>query len=164
MRIYLIGLPGVGKSTLGKELAERLNYKFYDLDIYIEHQAMMFIDDIFKAYGEEYFRALESNCLKEISIMDNIVIACGGGIIKDINNKKLMDNGLCIYLSAPLDEITNRLDSSPIERPLLHVKTLEDLYIERKMMYDIFKDIEIENTDLNKAIDMILHHIGDNYE
>ena len=58
MRIYLIGMPGCGKSTLGKVLAKQLNYDFIDMDQYIERQACMFIDEIFDAYGEEYFLSL----------------------------------------------------------------------------------------------------------
>ena len=61
MRIYLIGMPGCGKSTLGKRLAKKLNYEFIDMDSYIEKNACMFIDEIFDAFGEEYFRALEKN-------------------------------------------------------------------------------------------------------
>ena len=56
MKIYLIGMPGCGKSTLGTKLASKLNYEFIDMDNYIEKQACMFIDEIFEAYGEAYFR------------------------------------------------------------------------------------------------------------
>ena len=71
MNIYLIGLPGSGKSTLGKRLAKELGYEFVDTDNIIEKEAMMFIDEIFEAYGEEYFRALENNTLKEFRKLDN---------------------------------------------------------------------------------------------
>ncbi|MDE5545959.1 MAG: shikimate kinase [Anaeroplasmataceae bacterium] len=158
MKIYFIGLPGVGKSTVGKALAQRLGYTFIDLDTYIEQQAMLFVDEIFHLYGEEYFRALESNCLKEVSCKENIVVSCGGGIIKTKKNKDYMD-GPCIYLKASLDTIQSRIDAQTIERPLLVSKRLEDLYLERKDLYDEFKTIEIENLELNQTINTILKEL-----
>ena len=77
MIIYLIGMPGAGKSELGKKLSQVLNYQFIDMDEYIEKKACMFIDEIFNFYGEEYFRALETNTLKELSNLDNVVISTG---------------------------------------------------------------------------------------
>ncbi len=158
MKLYLIGLPGVGKSTVGKLLAEKLGYTFIDLDIYIEQQAMLFVDEIFHLYGEEYFRALETNCLKEVSKEKNVIISCGGGIVKSIKNKKIMD-GPCILLTADLKEIQKRLDASTIERPILASKKLEDLYFERKELYDTFQTITIENKTPEQAIQDILERL-----
>ncbi|MDE6660672.1 MAG: shikimate kinase [Anaeroplasmataceae bacterium] len=158
MRIYFIGLPGVGKSSVGKALAERLGYTFIDLDTYIEQQAMLFVDEIFHLYGEEYFRALETNCLKEVSLLDNIVVSCGGGIIKDRKNKDYMD-GERIYLKADLNIIQSRIDAQTIERPLLVSKKLEDLYQERKSAYEEFKTLEIENVDLNHTVEQIIKEL-----
>ncbi|MDE6407987.1 MAG: shikimate kinase [Anaeroplasmataceae bacterium] len=158
MRIYLIGLPGVGKSSVGKALAEKIGYTFIDLDTYIEQQAMLFVDEIFHLYGEEYFRALETNCLKEVSSNENIVVSCGGGIIKARKNKEYMD-GACIYLKANLDTIQARIDAQTIERPLLVSKKLEDLYLERKNAYEEFKTMEIENLDLNETVNTIIKEL-----
>lgn len=160
MRIYLIGLPGVGKSTVGKKLAEQLGFSFIDLDHYIEQQAMLFVDEIFMLYGEEYFRALESNCLLELSSQENVVIACGGGIIKNEKNKGIMD-GLVCYLTAPLEQIEDRLVSSSIVRPILQTKKLNDLYQERKQAYEEFADVMIENEELDSTIQQILERLGD---
>lgn len=155
MRLYIIGLPGVGKSSIGKMLAKELNYKYIDMDNYIEEKACMFIDEIFKYYGEEYFRALESNVLVEFNNMDNVVISTGGGVIKNINNKKLMD-GKVIYLTAPIHIIQERCDNSNIIRPLLEVKTVNDLYLERKEMYEKFQDITVVNVNMKEALANIL--------
>jgi shikimate kinase len=111
MRIYLIGMPGCGKSTLGKRLAKKLNYEFIDMDSYIEKNACMFIDEIFESYGEDYFRALEKNTLDDFLKLDNVIIATGGGVIKDLSNKEKMD-GLCIYLKVPNDVLTYRTNNS----------------------------------------------------
>ena len=158
MRIYFIGLPGVGKSSVGKVLAEKLSYTFIDLDTYIEQQAMLFVDEIFHLYGEEYFRALETNCLKEVSLLDNVIVSCGGGIIKNNKNKDYMD-GARIYLKATLEVIQKRIDAQTIERPLLVSKRLEDLYQERKSAYEEFKTLEIENVELNQTVEQIIKEL-----
>lgn len=158
MNIFLIGMPGCGKSTLGSRLALEIGYEFVDMDEYIEKQACMFIDEIFTAYGEDYFRALEANALKELSNGNNLIIATGGGVIKNKKNKQYM-NGLCIYLTADLNLIQKRLDESLIIRPLLQEKTIFELYEERKDLYEYFSDIAIDNTDLDKAISEILKEI-----
>lgn len=163
MNIYLIGLPGVGKTTVGKKIAEKINYEFIDLDNYIELKATLFIDEIFKLYGEEYFRKLESDCLEEISGKTNVVVACGGGIIKNKKNKEYM-NGPCIYLTSSLNEINNRLDNSLIERPLLLTKSLLDLYFERKELYEYFKDYEINNQNIDNTVKDIIEILGDKIE
>lgn len=158
MRIYLIGMPGIGKSTLGKVLAKQLNYEFIDMDQYIEMQACMFVDEIFAAYGEEHFRALERNTLTEFLHIDNIVIATGGGIIKNKQNKELLQ-GLCVYLTADLKDISSRLAESGIVRPLLKDNKLEELYIQRKDLYEYFSDLTVDNTNMDKAIEKIMEAV-----
>ena len=158
MRIYLIGMPGCGKSTLGKRLAKKLNYEFIDMDSYIEKNACMFIDEIFDAFGEEYFRALEKNTLDDFLKLDNVIIATGGGVIKDLSNKEKM-NGLCIYLKVPNDVLTYRTSKSKTIRPLLQTKTIDELFEERKDKYDYFKDIEVENVNIDYALSKIMEEI-----
>ncbi len=155
MRIYLIGMPGSGKSTLGKVLAERFQYRFIDMDSYIEQEACMFIDEIFQAFGEEYFRALEKNTLKEFLKEDDLIIATGGGIIKDKSNKELF-NGVCIYLNVDTDTLKQRLEESEITRPVLKENTVEELFLQRKELYSYFADYEIDNTSMESAIQKIM--------
>ncbi len=155
MRIYLIGMPGSGKSSLGKELAKKINYDFIDMDLYIEKQAGMFIDEIFDSYGEEHFRDLERNVLNDFNNMDNVIIATGGGVIKNKNNKKLM-NGICLYLDVPVNELEKRLSKSDIDRPLLKKYSVEELYNQRKDLYDYFSDYKINNENLEKRINDIM--------
>lgn len=154
MKIYLIGMPGCGKSTLGKKLAEKINYKFIDMDNYIEMKAGMFIDEIFEAYGEKFFRELETNTLKEFMELDNVIISTGGGIIKNKEHKKLM-NGLCVFLNVDLKELERRLALSDTVRPLLQTKTVYTLYEERKDLYDFFADVKVDNQNIDKAIKKI---------
>ena len=158
MKIYLIGMPGCGKSTLGTKLAEKLKYEFIDMDNYIEKKACMFIDEIFEAYGEAYFRELETNTLKEFMDLDNVIISTGGGIIKNKRHKEIM-NGLCIYLDVPLDVLEQRLNNSDTIRPLLQTKTVYELYDERKDLYDYFSDLKVSNLDIDLAINKICEAI-----
>lgn len=155
MRIYLIGMPGSGKSTLGKKLSKRLNYKFIDMDNYIEKKACMFVDEIFENYGEEYFRELERNTLNEFLDMDDIVIATGGGVIKNKDNKNLID-GKCIYLYVKPEVLEKRLEQSKIVRPLLLEKSVYTLYDERKDLYEYFKDIKVDNENIDNSVEEIV--------
>ena len=79
--LFIIGLPGCGKTTLSKILAKYLNYNFYDLDLIIEKKEKMKISQIFEMRGEKYFREKESDILEELSELKNAVISTGGGII-----------------------------------------------------------------------------------
>lgn len=154
MRIYLIGMMGSGKSTLGKELANRLGYKFIDMDHYIEEKCCKFIDEIFRDYGEEWFRAFETNTLKEFLEMDDVIIATGGGVIKNKKHKKLMD-GKCIYLSVPVEILEERLAFDDT-RPLLKTRSVKSILEERIPLYEYFSDLTVENIDMNQAIDKIM--------
>ncbi len=158
MRLYLIGMMGSGKSTLGKRLAKELGYEFIDMDLYIENTAQKTIEEIFNDYGETWFRAYEKNTLKDFQKMDNVIIATGGGVIKDKTNKELMD-GKCIYLRVPCDILQKRCDESDIVRPLLQTRTIEEIFNERKDLYDFFKDIEVENVDIEVALANLLKEL-----
>ena len=97
MRIYLIGLPGVGKSTVGKELSLELDYEYIDLDLYIEKLMNKSIPDIFSEFGEDFFRELEKKALIDMLEKENVVVACGGGshlidIEKKLNSSFGMDS------------------------------------------------------------------------
>jgi len=156
MRIYLIGMMGCGKSTLGRKLAAKLNYEFIDMDAYIEKNACMFIDEIFEAYGEPYFRALETNTLKEFQQMDNVIIATGGGVIKNKKHKELMEN--CVYLRVPVEELERRLEGDTV-RPLLKTRGVREIFEERKELYEYFADITVDNLSMTKAVDKILEEV-----
>lgn len=122
MKIYLIGLPGCGKSTLGKQLAQKLNISFIDLDAEIEENERMTIKEIFKYRGENTFRRVESQLLKKISgENEEFVMATGGGAPVFFDNMEIMNKlGITIFLDVPAREIASRiLKSNKEERPLL---------------------------------------------
>ena len=158
MRIYLIGLPGVGKSTVGKELALKLEYDF--INLYIEELMNKKIPDIFNEFGEDFFRELEKKALNNMLEKENVVVSCGGGIIKDKSNKDLM-HGVCIYLTAPLELISDRINNSNIDRPLMSKYTIKDLLIKRESLYQYFMDIEVMNIDIENTVKSILESLGE---
>ncbi len=119
--LYLIGFMGTGKSAVGKLLSMKLGIEFIDLDSYIEVKSNTTIADIFGQEGEEYFRQVEKQSLKEISRKDNLVVSCGGGIVIDQANIDLMkQKGRIICLAASIEKILERTKNNP-HRPLLNV-------------------------------------------
>lgn len=159
MKYYLIGMPGCGKTTIGKVLSERLKCSYIDLDQYIEQRSCLFIDEIFEQYGEQYFRDLESNCLIELKETTNIVISCGGGIVVKECNKIHM-NGTIIYLETPIEILEKRLSMESGNRPLLKNNSLEELFNKRKEKYELFADITVQKEDINECIDEIMKRIS----
>jgi shikimate kinase len=145
---------GCGKSTVGKNVARKTGKKYVDMDHYIEEKCCKFIDEIFRDYGEEWFRAFETNTLKEFLEMDDVIIATGGGVIKNKKHKKLMD-GKCIYLSVPVEILEERLAFDDT-RPLLKTRSVRSILEERIPLYEYFSDLTVENIDMNQAIDKIM--------
>ena len=148
MNIYLIGMMGSGKSTIGKMVAQKMRLPFIDLDLEIENFAGKPINEIFKKNSEEFFRKIESECLKAHS---NSILACGGGIVsKNENISYINKHGKTILLTAPLSELYQRL-SETNNRPLLkngNIKqTLERLWLERKSKYIDMADLTINTSN-----------------
>lgn len=150
MKVYLIGFMASGKSTIGQELAKTLNYEFIDLDVYIENKYNKSIKQIFETQGEERFRIIENEALREVaSFNSDLVIAAGGGTSCFYNSIDFMNKtGLTVYLKVEVAELLARLIESKIDRPLLWGKTKEELndYIirvldERKKYYEKAKII-----------------------
>jgi len=125
--IILIGMMGAGKSTIGLQLAKLLtNFKLVDVDAEIEKNANMKISEIFSTFGEEYFRNLETDFLKNICKKDKQIIATGGGIFeKEENRKILKENGKVFYLKASAKTLFNRIKNQT-HRPLLKQGFCED--------------------------------------
>lgn len=122
MKIYLIGLPGCGKSTLGRQLSNKLNIPFIDLDTAIEQREGKVVREIFKQKGEDYFRKIESDTLKRMSDgLPDFIMATGGGAPVFFDNMEFMNNyGQTIFLDVPTRVITERiLKADKEERPLL---------------------------------------------
>jgi shikimate kinase len=122
MKVYLVGLAGSGKTTLGKVLAEKLHIPFIDLDSEIEAREGVSIYEIFKKQGEDYFRKVEAALLEDLSSAHaDFVMATGGGTPVFHNNMEKMNaDGQTVFLDVPVNEITKRVLQSNLEdRPLL---------------------------------------------
>ena len=136
--IVLIGMPGAGKSTAGKLLAEGLGRKFVDTDEIIKEKAGIPIPEIFSLYGEEKFRAIETEAAEEAGKMSGLVIATGGGIITRKENRyPLKQNSTVIWLKRDLSLLP--LDGRPISQQ----NSITELYNKRAPLYEDFADITV---------------------
>ena len=151
--IVLIGMPSCGKTTLGKLLAQELGKEFIDTDLEIVKKAGMQIPEIFEKFGEEYFRNLESEVIKELSVKQSLVIATGGGaVLRPENVDALRQNGKIIFIDRPLDMLTTTDD-----RPLSSSRELlEERYYERYATYCFSCDVRINaDGDINTNLERI---------
>ena len=139
--IVLIGMPGSGKSTVGQILAEKLSRTFVDIDWEIEKKIQMSICDYFAKCGEPAFRKIESELLDEFSRKSGLVIATGGGVIKNPLNRPLIkQNGITVMLNRRVHELAT--DGRPISMSC----SLEKLEKERLPIYNAWKDFSVDCT------------------
>ncbi len=155
--IVLIGMPGCGKTTIGRELAKKLKVRFYDSDRHIEKTTGKSISEIFEN-GEEHFRQLETETIKKLALKLHCVISTGGGIVKKAENiEVLKKRGTIIFVNRPLEKIVESINIS--KRPLLkdNKENLCKLYDERIELYKKYCDYEIENdTNIYNAVNKVL--------
>lgn len=119
--IYLVGFMGTGKTSVGKELAKKLEWPFADLDDLIELKERRLIRDIFAKNGEAYFRKVEGTVLKQVAKEKKFVVSCGGGIVIDPANITLMKKSGTIICLTASPEIIFKRTSRYAHRPLLNV-------------------------------------------
>lgn len=128
-KVVLLGFMYSGKTTVGKKLAKKLGYKFYDTDAEIEYKYHYSINSIFKTFGEEIFRNMEKQMLEELLQKDNVVISCGGGTPCFFDNmQKIKDNSISIYLFLTPGQIFSRYKIAKVRRPLLEEKTEQQAF------------------------------------
>src|SRR5688572_1061429 len=107
MKLFLVGLPGSGKSTIGKQLSNLLNLPLVDTDDLIIQKEKSTIEEIFKYHGENYFRELEKKTLHELIASDKLIISTGGGLPCFFDNMEVINkNGISIYLNVSPESIT----------------------------------------------------------
>jgi shikimate kinase len=145
MKIYLIGFMGAGKTTIGRELASRVELPFFDLDELIEASEKMTIREIFAQYGEPHFRKRERDLLRSTRYLEAGVIATGGGTFTfDENIQFIQSEGLSVYLSAPYALLRLRASAKAAERPLFRDDAAtHELYANRLRYYKM-SDVTIE--------------------
>lgn len=139
MIVYLVGMPGSGKSTVGPELAARLHVPYVELDAEIERAAGSTVREIFEREGEARFRELEAAVLSESAARDPSVVSCGGGVVLEPANRvTLRATGEVVFLSVPLEVLRARVRPAQ-DRPLIRAEgDLERLYREREPLYREF--------------------------
>jgi len=126
--IFLIGFMGCGKTTLGRKLASRLGYPFMDLDHVLEAKAGMTIAEYFSIYGEDAFRKLESEILKQTEYPENAIVSTGGGLPCFFDNMDWINKqGRSIYIQLSPKTLAGRLEHEKVKRPLLRDKHGDDL-------------------------------------
>jgi len=128
-RIFLIGYMGSGKTTMGKMLAQKMNFVFVDMDAMIEEKYHKTVSQIFAEMGQDKFREIERQCLHEAAEFQNTIIATGGGAPCFFDNMEFMNSkGLTIYLKMTPQQLATRLESSKAgKRPLLADRKGEEL-------------------------------------
>lgn len=164
--IFLIGLMGTGKTTVGRQLARKLKMEFYDSDRVIEEHTGADIPLIFEKEGEAGFRAREAAIIDELTQKKNIVLATGGGAILNADNRNhLINRGTVFYLKSNLKTLVERT-SKDKNRPLLqgeeHVEDiLKRLLEQRGPLYEETADyiIETANNSIHSVIQAIIKHL-----
>lgn len=146
--VYLIGMMGAGKTTVGKQLATDLNYRFIDTDSTIEQIAKKPIAEIFQTEGEACFRSLETQVLSQLSVYARSVISTGGGIIGQQINWSYLRDGLIVWLDVDLKILKKRLaedETRPLAAKLESLlETRRSLYAQADITISIDSDISPE--------------------
>lgn len=159
--IFLVGLMGAGKTSVGKLLAKRLGKSFYDSDQEIERATGVKIPLIFEIEGETGFRAREAKMLAELTARRDVVLATGGGaVLAEENRRLLSENGVVIYLRAAVADLWRRTRHDK-NRPLLKSAdpraTLDQLFAERDPLYRGIADVVVDTG--NQSLGSLAHRL-----
>lgn len=168
MRLYIIGMPGTGKTHFGRQLAKSLHLQFFDLDEQIEKKESALVRQIIIEKGEAYFRAIEHEVLNQLSHNNNCVLSCGGGAPMFYNNIDLMKTtGIVIWVNTDLTLIAKRIAQNITRRPLFMglnepeiLHKLHEIYAFRKKNYskaDLVTEINAQhNNSLTSVIQGVI--------
>lgn len=165
--VFLIGLPGSGKSTLGKSLAERLGFKFIDLDQEIEKREGMTIPEIFKRFGEGQFRIFERETLHQcIAVEDSFVMATGGGTAcYHFNMDAMNEGGITVYLDvAPGDLALRILEDGVENRPKFksydHIDLIQEIREMKSARSEYYEQAQIKIRDNQVSLETIISNLN----
>lgn len=152
-RIFLVGPMGAGKTTIGKRLAKALRKSFIDTDQELERRTGASVALIFDVEGESGFRAREKRIIDELSELDDVVMATGGGAVLDPANRMALSNrGFVVYLHAPVDQLVDRTRRDA-NRPLLDTDNpgarLREIMEIREPLYQEVADLVVDTGKLN---------------
>ena len=155
--LFIIGYMGTGKSTVAKFLSEKHGWDLLEMDEMIVQQEGMSIADIFETHGEEHFRDIESNLIKDICLQENKVVSCGGGVVLRSQNVDAMKkSGIIVLLSASPETILERVKGDT-NRPLLQgnktIEYLREMMEKRREKYENAADIMVR-TDGKEIVEI----------
>lgn len=165
-RLILTGFMGAGKSTIGRLLAERLEWDFLDLDQHLEARASATIPDLFSKYGEAHFRRLESTALASALGQSNVILALGGGTPESLTNRLLIEQTpatAAIFLDAPFDVLFDRCMLQEIARPVLADPIAAQLRFEnRRPLYKRLARLTIDTSFITsgQTVDAIISSLN----
>lgn len=164
--IYLVGLMGAGKTTIGRQLAKNLGLPFYDSDKAIEESTGVDIPTIFEFEGENGFRDREQKMLQQLTQLKGIVLATGGGaILREENRNLLKEHGYIVYLQCSVDRILERTRRDT-QRPLLKTENpkerIQCLFNEREPLYLSCADYVVDTGIMQSKA--VVHHILEEYK
>ncbi len=138
--IYLTGFMGAGKTTIGKLLADELEWEFQDTDAVAEQATGMSVSEMFQRHGEAYFREQEQLALQRVAKKQNDVVATGGGIItSETNRRMLKESGRSVYLKWPIEVLLLRIGNArhrPLAANVDHESALTELFNQRRPFYE----------------------------
>jgi len=161
VNLYLVGMMGAGKTTVGQEIARKLGYGFVDTDAVIAQVTKKTINQLFAELGEAEFRQIESKILAEVCAYTNLAIATGGGIVTQQKNWSYLRHGLIVWLDVPIEVLADRL-ANDNTRPLLQDAALLDklqlLLQQRRSLYnqaDLRIEVSAEETAVQIAARLI---------
>lgn len=167
--IFLIGMPSSGKSTLGRQLAKRLDYQFIDMDDLIVNHELLSISEIFKYKGEDYFRQVESKILKGMQPNQKLIVATGGGVPCFFDNMDYIKaNGTSIFLNVQPEDLLKRIQKSEgNNRPLIDKKKTHEILLnelrekyENRLKFYQQADIQIDGSIEVEQILWLLEEIS----
>jgi shikimate kinase len=169
MNVVLIGYRGVGKSAVGRELAERLGWAFVDTDARIEQQTGLTIREIFSDHAEDGFRDLEAWIVGEAACQEHQVISTGGGaVLRESNVAALKLHGRLVWLTAPPEVLWQRIvtdlrrhETRPEMNLAAGLEQVREVLRERNPIYERVADIQVKTTDrpVNSIVEQILDRL-----
>ena len=162
MNIFLIGMMGSGKSSVGQSLSKYLNNTFYDLDKEIEKSFNLSIKDIFLEYGEDLFRKEEEKLLGELDKLSGLIVSTGGGIVISNVNRTILKKNKTYFLEANIEDMYERALRRENDRPILkgmNVTQFKDLYEKRRNLY-IESATKIINVDKKSTEDLAIEIVN----
>jgi shikimate kinase/3-dehydroquinate synthase len=168
MSLFLIGMPGAGKSFIGKKLSEFFNIDYYDTDAIVEKRYGKPIANIFSEHGEEYFRKLETRALEScLSLDDDFICSTGGGIIENYDNFLRLKSKNTVYVKKESDELLKHVNKNKGKRPLLlgsSEEKLKRLFERREYLFEQFPFVSLPIGDFeSKDLSLLIYSIYKHY-